>query len=356
MDIDEMDWGRLDRYVSEQGTPEELAELERWVNADPELRALAEAMRTAGRPTGQEPSDWNVQAAWQRVHRRMRWVGRPPLQLGSGSPNRWRLVPSWRAAAAAAIVLGAAGSSLLLLRSTSTSDETVATAPAREVLTGRGERAAFNLADGTRVMLGAESRLTIPAAYNQPRSGRELHLEGEGYFLVTHDSLRPFLVHTPLGTAEDLGTEFVVTTYPEAHGMRVVVASGKVALRQRSQTPGDASLDSIPLVTLTEGSLARLDSAGTATVTRVDPSAYIAWTQGALVFNGTPLRDVLPRLARWYDVDLRLADSSIAARRLTATFREQSLSAVLDLMELSLGLRVERAGGTVVLHPSSSPR
>lgn len=50
MDPHEIDWARLDRYVTRQGTPEELAELERWVNADPELRALAEAMRIVGRP------------------------------------------------------------------------------------------------------------------------------------------------------------------------------------------------------------------------------------------------------------------------------------------------------------------
>jgi len=66
---------------------------------------------------------------------------------------------------------------------------------------------------------------------------------------------------------------------------------------------------------------------------------------------------VLPQLARWYDVDIRLGDSSIGARRLTATFRDQPVSVVLDLVGLSLGLRVERTGRTVVLHrSSSSPR
>lgn len=356
MDTDDIDWAGLDRYVTGQGTPDELAELERWVNGDPELRALAEVMRTAGRTVGQAPVAWNVPAARQRVHRRMRWLGRPPLGVGSGSSSGGHPLAPWRAVAAAAVVLLAGGSSVLFLRSTPTADRPVVTAPAREVLTRRGERAAFNLADGTKVMLGAESRLTIPAAYNRPGAGRELRLEGEGYFLVTHDSLRPFRVHTPLGTAEDLGTEFVVTTYPEARGMRVVVASGKVALRRVPALSDVAPADSLPLVTLTEGSLARLDSAGIATVTRVDPTPYVAWTQGTLVFDGTPLRDVVPRLARWYDLDIRLADSSLASRRLTVTFRDQSVPAVLDLMALSLRLRVERSGRAVVLHPSLSRR
>ena len=172
--------------------------------------------------------------------------------------------------------------------------------------------------------------------------------------MVTHDSLRPFRVTTPLGVAEDIGTEFVVTTYPEAHGLRVVVASGMVALRQPPRAPGRTlPADSFPLVTLAQGDLARLDSAGTATVSRVDPAAYVAWTRGALVFDGATLHDVLPQLARWYDLDFRLADSSLARRRLTTTFRDQSVSQVLDLMALSLDLRVQRDGRTVTLYPSS---
>jgi ferric-dicitrate binding protein FerR (iron transport regulator) len=353
MALSDFDWDRLERYVSGRGAPEELAELDRWVQSSPELRALAGAMFTVGQVPGGPAQSWDEEAAWRRVARRMRWFGRP---LRPGAPDLRR--SRWFAWAAAAVIV-AAGSWLVLLEfpSRTQRNRVVAVAPAREVVTRRGERAGFSLADGTRVMLGADSRLTIPPSYDQPGAGRQVRLEGQGYFLVTHDSLRPFLVHTRLGTAEDLGTEFVVSTYAEAGGMRVVVATGKVALRQRPAAPAAAAPgDSLPLVTLGQGDLARLDSAGTATVTRVDPAAYLAWTRGALVFDGTPLREVLPQLARWYDLDIRLADDSLGARRLTATFRDQSISAVLDQMALSLELRVKRAGRTVVLHPSSSSR
>ena len=278
----------------------------------------------------------------------MRWFSRPPI-----APTLTRRSHVWLPwAVAACLVLGAAFSLYLV---GSHHADTAAAAPAREVVTRRGERATFNLTDGSRVILGAESRLSIPVEYNRAGAARELHLEGQGYFVVTHDGLRPFRVNTSLGIAEDLGTEFVVTTYPEARGMRVVVASGKVALRQPTsgRTP---SADSLPLVTLSPGDLAWLDSAGTATVRRVDPAAYVAWTEGALVFNGTPLGEVIPQLARWYDLDIHLADNSLATRRLTATFRDQSVSQVLDLLALSLDLKVERNGRAVTLRPSSPSR
>jgi transmembrane sensor len=347
MDLSDDDWIRLERYVSGQGTSDKLAELEAWVSGSAELRAMAEAMGSAGRAAG-EVQAWDADAAWRKVARRMRWFRRPPVAPGAG-----RHSAVWLGWAVAACLALAAGSSLYVVE---LRDRAVApTAPSREVATKRGERAAFNLADGSRVILGAESRLSIPAAYNRPGVPRELRLEGQGYFVVTHDSLRPFRVKTSLGVAEDLGTEFVVTTYPEARGMRVVVASGKVAL-WHPEDPRTPSADSLPLVTLLPGDLARLDSVGTATVRRVDPASYVAWTRGALVFSGTPLSDVLPQLARWYDLDIHLADSSLATRRLTATFRDQSVSQVLDLLALSLDLKVERDGRAVTLRPSSSSR
>ena len=78
MDRNSIDWERLDRYVTGRGTPEELAALEAWVSSDPELRAIAAAMRTAGRPPGVEPRPWDVRGAWQRLRRRM---GRAPLRI-----------------------------------------------------------------------------------------------------------------------------------------------------------------------------------------------------------------------------------------------------------------------------------
>jgi transmembrane sensor len=349
MDLSENDWIRLERYVSGQGTPEELADLERWISGSAELRAVVEGMRGAGRAPGDQVQGWDADAAWRKVSRRMRWLRRPPVAPGAGHASMWR---AWAIAASLAL---AAGSSLYIIEIESRDGAVALPTPPREVVTRRGERAVFNLADGSRVVLGAESRLSIATGYNRPGSARELHLEGQGYFVVTHDSLRPFRVNTSLGIAEDLGTEFVVTTYPEARGMRVVVASGKVALRQT--TNGRARVaDSLPLVVLSSGDLARLDSVGTATVRRVDPASYVAWTQGALVFNGTPLGDVLPQLARWYDIDIHLAESSLATRRLTATFRNQSVSQVLDLLALSLNLKVERDGRAVTLRPSLPPR
>src|SRR5437016_5340943 len=117
MDRNSIDWERLDRYVTGRGTAEELAALEDWVSSDPELRAIAAAMRTAGRPPGVDQRPWDVRGAWQRLRRRM---GRAPLRVLSPADRAYSPLTSpieiaarrrarWLVgSAAAAIVLAAA--------------------------------------------------------------------------------------------------------------------------------------------------------------------------------------------------------------------------------------------------------
>ena len=77
-------------------------------------------------------------------------------------------------------------------------------------------------------------------------------------------------------------------------------------------------------------------------------TSYVAWTQGTLVFDGTPLREAAASLSRWFDLDIRIADRALAERRLTATFADEAASQVLELIGRSLDAHVERSGRTVV--------
>jgi ferric-dicitrate binding protein FerR (iron transport regulator) len=201
------------------------------------------------------------------------------------------------------------------------------------------------------VVLAAESRLRIPTDFNSVNHTRDLYLDGAAFFDVHHDSTRPFRVHTATGVAEDVGTAFVVTEYPETRGMHVVVASGVVAVKRGGGRDGAP-----PLLTVRAGNLARLDTTGTATLTRhVNVASYLAWTRGGLGFDGTPLREALPQIMRWYDLDLTLGDSALAERRITASFEDEPASRVIQRLALALGLRVEQRGTTTILY-SRAPR
>jgi transmembrane sensor len=84
-----------------------------------------------------------------------------------------------------------------------------------------------------------------------------------------------------------------------------------------------------------------------------DTAAWFAWTEGRLVFDNTPLREALPQLSRWFDLEFRLADSSMGDVPLTATLRTQPTSDVLDNLAASLGMRQRQEGRTVTLYSTN---
>ena len=190
--------------------------------------------------------------------------------------------------------------------------------------------------------MSVDSKLRVPADYGE--TVRAVYLEGEAYFAIAHHSAKPFAVHAGQGVIWDLGTRFGVRAYADEQDVEVVVADGKVRLRAAG------GLDSAGQV-VREGELSRLDHAGVASLPRrVDPQRFLAWTAGRLVFQDAPLRDVLPQLARWYDVDLTLGSPSLAGRRLTLSVRGEPVVQVLDAIALLTHARYERAGRSVTFY------
>jgi transmembrane sensor len=238
----------------------------------------------------------------------------------------------------------------------------VATVPMREVATARGEQATLDLADGSRVILAADSKLRIPVDYNnRSRNGsrRGLELEGKAYFEVVHDSTRPFVVRTATAMTEDLGTRFVIEAYPETQATQVVVASGAVALWRAAQTTDHATTRSRktrsaqkPLLVLAPGTLGRMDSEGTATIARnISIDDYMSWTRGILVFTSMPLDQAVLELNRWYDADIRLATTELARRRITAELRNEPFEVALRRLTMMLGVDARRNGRAITLVP-----
>ena len=140
-----------------------------------------------------------------------------------------------------------------------------------------------------------------------------------------------------------MGTAFGVFAYAGDTTVRVVVAEGSVAL-------GAASARHAHRTLLTPGELGTLGIRDAApTVKRVNVHAYLAFTEGRLEFDETPLAEVLEQLGHRYDVHLRLADTALAAKTLTASFTTESLDDVLAALAPVLGVRFEHAGDTVVV-------
>ena len=161
------------------------------------------------------------------------------------------------------------------------------------------------------------------------------------------------LIGAGLTLAGAIGTLRFGSFYERVHAPTLGTSWGPGAVALASNQQG-ATRDS---VVLGPGDLGRVESDGGLTSQHgVDVAAHLAWIGGRLVFVDTPLREALPRLARWYGVAIRLGDSTIAARRYTASLKNEPLAQVLDLMARSVELRIGYVADTVVLYSQASVR
>jgi transmembrane sensor len=330
---DPQDWQLIDRYLAGEATPDEITQVHARTKADPAWAQALDLLRAdiTAKPAPSQKTD----EAWSRLRPRL---ATEPAKASTATPVSTRQ-PWLRIAAAIVIVAGSLTTWRLVSRERAPNADTFA----NEINTPNGTRQTVTLGDGSRVTLNAGSRLRWDADFGTRT--RDVYLDGEAYFTVSHDSTKPFRVHARGTVAHDLGTRFTVRAYPELAHVEVMVAEGSVSLRH--------DRDAADSAVLSAGQLGRLGASGSPTVeSNVSVDRWTAWTSGALVLEGLTLADALPQLERWYDVTIRVADSPLASRRVQARFHDETLAQVLDALSLALGARWQQTGRTVTISPT----
>ncbi|HEU4628964.1 MAG TPA: FecR domain-containing protein [Gemmatimonadaceae bacterium] len=345
------EWEALARYLADEAPVEEVEGVRRWLAAHPEDAALVRALdETLDRLAVTPAAEIDVEAALARA--RARRDGDAPLPRlhrpspdGAGRAAEPRPVPHWRAPALrAAAVIAVASAAALAWWSARRGDEAPALAQARVYETGVGERDSLRLPDGSLAVLGPRSRLVVAADYAAP--AREVELRGEAYFEVRHDDAHAFTVRAGAAAVRDVGTAFTVRNDDDS--VRVAVREGAVLLHAAAGWSDDG-------VVLHQGDVGVLEAGGQAVARRgALRDDAMAWTRGQLVFRDASLAEVAAELRRWYGLELRVEDSSLAGRHLTASFAGEPAERVLDVIGLALGAELERRGDTVVVRAAGT--
>jgi|SRR5688572_5706717 len=341
------DWEALARHLSGESSPEEAARIEALLAARPDDREMLTALeRAVSEHAAEAPAGLDVEAALAQVKARKDFSG-PALTVHANrtpaappTRTRWRVaVPAIAAAAVLAIGLAS------WLRPGNGPVEQAALEPAPRFLgTGVGVRDSLQLPDGSRVVLGPMSSVSVAAGYGE--KSREVEIRGDAWFDVVHDEAKPFTVRAGSATIVDIGTKFAVRSdAPE--GVAVSVTEGSVSLR-----PVNSALQQGVILKAGDNGLVK---SGGEVVTRrggANPDD-LAWLRGSLVFREAPVDEVKASMRRWYGLELRFADSSLASRHITATFNGESPDRVLDVLKLILGAEIERRGDTAIVRPAT---
>lgn len=246
--------------------------------------------------------------------------------------GRWRLPAALAAAAAIAATVVVPG----YLRG-----------PDLDAATATAEIRVIDLPDGSRVTLGARSRLSADFDARE----RRLRLDaGEAYFEVAHDASRPFLVRAGDASVRVLGTKFAVNRGVDR--VRVSVQEGTVEVREPAPMFTAPALHTLHagdrIETAEHRDLLPLQAKAPAQV-QVSTAPVGAWRQGQLSYDDTRLEDLVADLNRYHPAGIRLAEDELGQARLAASFAADEIDTFLDNLPAALPVRVSRADDGAIL-------
>lgn len=251
------------------------------------------------------------------------------------------------AIAAAIIVTGAAGGYWWLHSSEKNE-------PAAIIQSMPGERKSVVLADGTKVILNANSQLMLHPHFKQGM--RDLTLQGEAYFDVQQDAQHPFVIHTTHMDVKVLGTSFNIMAYKNDTKTATSLISGAVEVIVKGENGKRIVLQPNEKVTL--------DNTGPAASNHTPPAFQLskvnvqanhqlitetAWINDKLAFQDETLEEVAHKLERWYGVDIKVDSTIAGSYHYTAVFEKETLPQALHILQLILPFQYTIHGTVVTI-------
>jgi transmembrane sensor len=205
------------------------------------------------------------------------------------------------------------------------------------LVTHVGEQRSTTLADGSRIALNTDSRLTVHLARDVRRFSLD---EGEALFDVAHDASRPFVVTVGNEEIKALGTAFVIRR--DGDDVRVTLLRGRVEVTRQGSKPE-------LLAVLQPGE--RL-SAGPDDRPRIDHPALdvvTAWRRGEILFNDTPLSEAVAEVNRYSSVHIVIADPRLAKLSVSGVFTTDDVAEFAQAVAQLHGLHVKRQDDTLLI-------
>jgi transmembrane sensor len=241
---------------------------------------------------------------------------------------------TWAGGATAAAALGALGVGV--------------SAAGAVISTERGEIRLAPLKDGSTVLLNTQTRIRVRYSRGERRVAL---LEGEAYFSVARDELRPFVVEVAGRRLSTTQAGFRVRKL-DADPVDVLVNQGQVDVAGLKVTAALASSVALTANTrlVLSGPAERPRPIGPEAVTR-----ELAWRDGKLAFEGETLGQAAAAFARYSDTRIQIRDPALAREPVTGLFAANDPAGFSRAIARVFDARVEQDGAGVVLTRGDHP-
>ena len=212
-----------------------------------------------------------------------------------------------------------------------------------ETTTPMGAQTKVVLPDQSVVWVNAGSTLRYGSDFNT--NGRSVQLDGEAYFEITRDSLKPFIVKSKRLDIKVLGTSFNVKAYGMDETTDVTLVSGKVnvSLRDEVAHAGD--------VTLTPNrKLSFNKQTNKVRVSEVDAKDALSWMDGSLKFSEQPFMSIAKDLERKFNVRIRVESDPLRKEIFSGSFtKDYSLDKILREVDVDHKYVWTRSGDEIII-------
>jgi len=248
---------------------------------------------------------------------------------------------------AAAILLIAAFSSVLLFFVESRQNNKEAAKLAQhptyhKVNTGVRQIKKLSLPDGSIIHLNANSTIRVPTQLGHHK--RTVFLdEGEAYFEIARDSLRPFIVQTQALCVKVLGTAFNIKSYKTIKDVTVAVQHGRVQVSDAAQLLGELSAN--------KGLIYRKED-GRKNIVGLKSADVNAWTGGIVHLEKAVFEELAQAMYNLYGVHLKSKDPRTEHNHYNLTLRsDRSLNEVMAIICNIHRTNYRRKGDEITIYP-----
>jgi len=270
---------------------------------------------------------WRLEGAWSETGRLAALRSAPPQPSGEAKHRGFSRLFAVTAAIITVAVFGAAAGSRFL-------------EPRMTIYTtGVGGHKTVTLKDGSSIELNTATVLRVSDG-----GTRRVWLDqGEAYFQVTHNSMRPFVVTASDHRITDIGTKFLIRR--GAGSLEVAVVEGRVRFDAADKPIQSATA----LLSAGDVAIARAGSLSVVNKTARVLSNELSWRRGVLVFNHTTLAEAAVEFNRYNREKLAVFDPAVARIPIGGTFQMDNTKDFINLAQTVLGLRVEKRGDQTVI-------
>ncbi|NLO71581.1 MAG: DUF4974 domain-containing protein [Porphyromonadaceae bacterium] len=207
-----------------------------------------------------------------------------------------------------------------------------------------GKRTKIELQDKSIVWINSGSILEFPTVFSG--NTRDIHLlAGEIYIEVAKDNKRSFYVHAPDYRVKVYGTAFNVTAYNDLPSS-IVLVEGQVSL--------SSSVNYKKETLLLPGEIAVYLGNDSFSKQRTDISKHISWKNGYLLFDDTPIQEVLKQIERYYNLSFSYDRSCVLQKRTCSgkIHLSDNIDDVMKTIAILTSTNYKREDKTIYISPS----